>query len=57
MKSKKSLIELDKAHLIHPVTHPKHFDRHPPRIVVQGEGVKFRDLDGKEYIDGFSGLW
>lgn len=57
MKSRKSLVELDKAHLIHPLTHPKHFDHHPPRIVVEGEGVKIRDLDGKEYIDGFSGLW
>jgi len=57
MKSKDSLVELDKAHLIHPLTHPKHFDHHPPRIIVEGEGVMMRDLDGREYIDGFSGLW
>ena len=57
MEKRKSLIELDKAHLIHPVTHPKHFDHHPPRIIVAGDGVMIRDLDGKEYIDGFSGLW
>jgi adenosylmethionine-8-amino-7-oxononanoate aminotransferase len=26
-------------------------------VIVQGDGVMIRDLDGKEYIDGFSGLW
>jgi adenosylmethionine-8-amino-7-oxononanoate aminotransferase len=51
------LIELDKKHLIHPLTHPKHFDHHPPRIIVEGDGVMIRDVEGKEYIDGFSGLW
>jgi len=51
------LAELDRAHLIHPLTHPKHFERHPPRIVVEGEGVWIRDAQGRRYIDGFSGLW
>lgn len=53
-----SLEEMDKAHLIHPLTHPKHFElHHPPRIVTEGQGVMIRDLNGKEYVDGFSGLW
>ena len=57
MNSVQRLIELDKAHLIHPLTHPSHFDHHPPRIIVEGNGVMIRDAEGKEYIDGFSGLW
>lgn len=57
MESRHRLIELDKAHLIHPLTHPRHFEHHPPRIIVEGDGVIIRDIDGKEYIDGFSGLW
>ena len=58
MKSKRSLAELDMAHLIHPLTHPHHFKHHhPPRIIVEGDGVTIRDVDGKEYIDGFAGLW
>jgi 4-aminobutyrate--pyruvate transaminase len=57
MKSKKSLIKMDKGHLVHPLTHPKHFDRHQPRIIVKGEGVMIHDIEGKELIDGFSGLW
>jgi len=52
------LIDLDKAHLIHPLTHPRHFEiHHPPRIVLEGQGVMMKDLDGREIIDGFSGLW
>ena len=57
MNTLQRLIELDKAHLIHPLTHPRHFDLHPPRIIVEGNGVMIRDAEGKEYIDGFSGLW
>jgi adenosylmethionine-8-amino-7-oxononanoate aminotransferase len=57
MNSVQRLIELDKAHLIHPLTHPSHFDHQPPRIIVEGNGVMIRDAEGKEYIDGFSGLW
>jgi adenosylmethionine-8-amino-7-oxononanoate aminotransferase len=57
MSSKKRLIELDKKYLIHPLTHPHDFDHTPPRIIVKGKGVYIWDLDGKEYLDGFSGLW
>jgi 4-aminobutyrate--pyruvate transaminase len=58
MASEKSLVDLDKAHLIHPLTHPGHFDtHHSPRVVVEGKGVMIRDLEGREIVDGFSGLW
>jgi putrescine aminotransferase len=57
MDEKQRLIELDRKHLIHPLTHPKHFDHTPPRIIVEGDGVMIRDIYGKELIDGFAGLW
>jgi len=58
MAARKSLVKKARAHLIHPLTHPREFElHHPPRVIVKGEGVMIRDLDGKEYIDGFSGLW
>jgi adenosylmethionine-8-amino-7-oxononanoate aminotransferase len=58
MAQQKSLVDLDKAHLIHPLTHPRHFEsHHPPRIIVEGGGVMIRDLEGREIVDGFSGLW
>jgi len=57
MASRDRLVDLARAHLIHPLTHPRDFDKHPPRVVVEGQGTTIRDLDGKTYIDGFSGLW
>ncbi|HUT54191.1 MAG TPA: aspartate aminotransferase family protein [bacterium] len=51
------LIENDKKHLIHPLTHPRHFEHEDPKIIVEGNGFMIRDLYGKELIDGFSGLW
>ncbi|RKJ28873.1 aminotransferase class III-fold pyridoxal phosphate-dependent enzyme, partial [Butyricicoccus sp. 1XD8-22] len=26
-------------------------------IIESGEGIKVRDIDGKEYYDGFSSVW
>lgn len=53
----KDLAELDKKFLVHPLTHPKDLQKHPPKIIVEGKGVMMKDIDGKEYIDGFAGLW
>ena len=58
MEQKKSLVESAKEHLIFPLTHPRDFElHHPPRVIVEGNGVMIRDIEGKEYIDGFAGLW
>ena len=58
MEQNRSLVDMANAHLIFPLTHPKDFElHHPPRVIVEGSGVMIRDLDGKEYIDGFAGLW
>lgn len=51
------LVALDKKYLVHPLTHPRDLEKHPPKIIVRGQGVKMWDIHGKEYIDGFSGLW
>ncbi|MFD1561534.1 aspartate aminotransferase family protein [Paraburkholderia silviterrae] len=39
----------------HPVTNPQTLERLGPAIVSEGEGIRVR-IDGKTYIDGFSGL-
>jgi adenosylmethionine-8-amino-7-oxononanoate aminotransferase len=57
MSLNKDLITLDKQYLIHPVTHPKDFDHVPPKIIAKGKGMYIWDIDGKEYLDGFAGLW
>jgi putrescine aminotransferase len=45
----------DREHLIHPLHHP--VDNGNPIIYVRGRGVIVQDIDGREYIDGLSGLW
>jgi adenosylmethionine-8-amino-7-oxononanoate aminotransferase len=49
------LAAADRQHQIHSLHHPA--DLADSLIFVRGEGVKIWDIDGKEYIDGLSGLW
>ncbi len=55
MQSKAELLARDQAHLIHPLHNPsQHGSGH---VWVRGEGARIYDVDGKEYLDGLSGLW
>ncbi len=55
LSSKSELLARDLAHLIHPLHTPAlHQNAH---VWVRGEGARLFDADGKEYIDGLSGLW
>jgi adenosylmethionine-8-amino-7-oxononanoate aminotransferase len=45
----------DRAHLLHPLHHPSSVAS--PRIWVSGRGAIITDAEGREYIDGLSGLW
>jgi putrescine aminotransferase len=49
------LAGIDREHLIHPLHHP--IDHAEPVIFVRGRGVNVTDIEGREYIDGLSGLW
>jgi 4-aminobutyrate--pyruvate transaminase len=47
----------DAASVIHPLTNLKtHLDKGPV-VIDGGRGVWVRDIHGKEYIEGMSGLW
>lgn len=52
-----SLARRDLAHLVHPVTEPRHLAAAGPRIVVEGDGYWITDSEGRRLIDGFAGLW
>lgn len=45
----------DRRHQIHSLHHP--VDLTEPLICVRGQGVTIWDSEGKEYMDGLSGLW
>ncbi|HEX9535352.1 MAG TPA: aspartate aminotransferase family protein, partial [Stellaceae bacterium] len=49
------LLEADRRYLVHPLHHPD--DHRQPLVVVEGKGAMLRDAEGREYIDGLSGLW
>ena len=49
------LVRADQEHLIHPLHHP--VDQKQPIIYVRGRGAIVQDMEGREYIDGLSGLW
>jgi len=51
------LIELDKAHLLHPITEFRKHEKRGPRIVAGGKGIRLETADGRSVIDGFSGLF
>ena len=55
MSTKTELLRRDQAHLIHPLHDRRLHER--GHVWIKGEGAILTDGDGKEYIDGLSGLW
>ncbi|AQU88919.1 aspartate aminotransferase family protein [Komagataeibacter nataicola] len=51
------LISIDRDHLIHPVSSWRDQEEAGPRILHSGHGAWLKDINGKELLDGFSGLW
>lgn len=55
VQSKAELLARDQAHLIHPLHSPAAHEK--AHVWARGDGARIYDADGKEYIDGLSGLW
>ena len=51
------LEQLDRAHLIHPITELRVHEVKGPRVIVGGKGIRLDTADGGTVIDGFSGLF
>ena len=52
-----SLAELDRRHLIHPVSSFRGHEQRGVRILTGGQGATVTDSEGRTLIDGFAGLW
>ncbi|WP_085033214.1 aspartate aminotransferase family protein [Ensifer aridi] len=52
-----SLIELDRAHLIHPVASYRSHEKLGVRVLASAKGATVTDASGRQLIDGFAGLW
>lgn len=49
--------QIDRASLFHPFTSVADLNREGPTVIVEGQGVRVKDIHGREYIDGMAGLW
>ncbi|WP_315701411.1 MULTISPECIES: aspartate aminotransferase family protein [unclassified Bradyrhizobium] len=52
-----SLIELDRAHLVHPVTSYRGHEASGARVLASAKGAIVTDASGHQLVDGFAGLW
>jgi len=52
-----SLRDLDRDHLIHPVTAWRAHEGRGVTVLESGHGCTLRDSDGHELLDAFAGLW
>jgi adenosylmethionine-8-amino-7-oxononanoate aminotransferase len=55
MTSHASLLDRDRAHLVHPQHERQTCDT--AHVWVRGDGVFLADADGRRYLDGMAGLW
>lgn len=52
-----SLIELDRAHLVHPVSSFRSHEAAGVRVLKSGKGATVTNASGHTLLDGFAGLW
>jgi L-2,4-diaminobutyrate transaminase len=59
MTTSADIAEMDRRSVLHPFTYLKDFASGmiEPTIVETGKGVRIQDASGREYIDGFAGLY
>jgi putrescine aminotransferase len=48
---------LDRAHHLHPFTDFHELGEQGTRVITRAEHIYIYDIDGREYLDGMSGLW
>lgn len=52
-----SLVELDRAHLVHPVASWRGHEKAGVRVLASAKGATVTDATGHTLVDGFAGLW
>jgi 4-aminobutyrate--pyruvate transaminase len=51
------IVDLDRAHVIHPINEFRKHEKYGAKIFVGGKGIELQLADGRTLIDGFSGLF
>ncbi|MBT9385109.1 aspartate aminotransferase family protein [Pseudooceanicola sp. CBS1P-1] len=52
-----SLVELDRQHLVHPVSSFRGHEARGVRVLTGAQGATVTDSEGRQLLDGFAGLW
>lgn len=54
----KQIINNDKSHVWHHLVQHKPFESSDPLMIVEGKGMRVKDINGREYLDAVSGgVW
>lgn len=56
-QSNRSLLEIDRDHLIHPVTSFRGHEATGATVLQSSSGMWLTDIDGNRVLDAFAGLW
>jgi len=52
------IVSEDKAHVWHHMSQHKPLETTDPMVIVEGKGLRVKDINGREYLDGVSGgVW
>lgn len=57
MRDSRFLAEQNAKSVWHPMAHPAEMRSHPPKVIMEGDGVSITDLDGRTVLDAVGGLW
>ena len=53
-----AIVDSDRAYVWHHLSQQKPMQEGAPMVIVEGEGLRVRDINGKEYLDAVSGgVW
>ncbi len=53
----REIMEMDRAHNLHPWTHFDSFKTEGAMVISEGKGTRVKDANGQEYLDAVGGLW
>lgn len=57
LKRNRSILDIDRDHLIHPVTSFHGHEARGATLLQSAKGMYVTDMDGNELLDAFAGLW
>lgn len=57
LKRNRSILDIDRDHLIHPVTSFHGHEARGATLLQSAKGMFVTDIDGNELLDAFAGLW